>query len=190
MKGDAMGRKLDYGNLRTEYPNLGVCAARKRLFLCSLLQDDYGEDYDCTLTSLACVFGEQYYGDIERIAKKYGYDGAKRGTNPLTVKQITTEFMREKQMSGVARSAYGKSIGWSYRMVKRLIDHGIPVLLNLFDDGRGYYHDHTVTIIGYEQYQRGMFLLIYDNWHHGVTMIDYKKLCMISSINWVDDMQK
>lgn len=185
-----MGKKLDYGNLKTEYPNLGNCTARKRLFLSSLLQDDYGEDNDCTITSLSCIFGEMHYSDIERIARKYGYDGQKSGTNPLMIKRITSEFMREKQMSGTARSAYGKSIGWSYRTAKRLIDNGVPVLLNLFDDGRGYYHNHTVTIIGYEQYQRGVFLLIYDNWHHGVTMIDYKKLCMISSINWVDGIRK
>lgn len=185
-----MGKKLDYKNLKTEYPDLGKCKARKRLFLTSLLQDDYGEDYDCTITSLSCVFGESYYSDFERIAKKYGYDGVKRGTNPLTVKKITSDFLREKHMGGTAKSAYGKSLGWSFSMIKSKINSGIPVLLNLWDDGRGYYHDHTVTVIGYEEYQRGLFLLTFDNWNRGVTMIDYKKLCTVSSINWVDGIKR
>lgn len=185
-----MGKKLDYGNLKTEYPNLGKCKARKRLFLSSLLQNDYGEDNDCTITSLSCVFGEAYYGDIERIAKKYGYDGQKRGTNPLTIKKITSELMKENCMPGVAHSAYGKALGWSFGTVKKNIDAGIPMLLNMWSDGRGYYSNHTVTIIGYEEYQRGLFLLVFDNWHHGVAMIDYKKLCVISSLNWVDGTER
>lgn len=181
-----MGKKLDYGNLKTEYPNLGKRTARKRLFLSSLLQDDYGEDNDCTITSLSCIFGESHYNDIERIAKKYGYNGQKRGTSPLMIKKITTEFMHEKQIPGVAYSAYGKSFGWGFGAVKKKIDAGIPMLLNMWSDGRGYYCNHTVTIVGYEEYQRGLFLLVFDNWHHGVTMVDYKKLSVISSLNWAE----
>ena len=48
----------------------------------------YEGGLDCTLTSLACIFGERYYGDIEKIAEKYGYNGDKWGTNPLAVKAI------------------------------------------------------------------------------------------------------
>lgn len=181
-----MSKRLSYDNLYSEYPDLGGRVARKRVFLQSLLQDDYGEAYDCTITSLACIFGAEHYGEIEAIAKRYGYDGKKCGTSPLTVRKILSDILKLLHKSGKPKSAYAKGIGWNFSLVKRLVSGGTPVVLNLWNDGRGYYHDHTVTIIGTEEYKKNRFLLVYDNWSLGVSLIDYQKLCVISSINWVD----
>ena len=59
-------------------------------------------------------------------------------------------------------------------------------MLNLWDDGRGYYHDHSVVLVGVEEYQRAKILLVLDNWHETVSLVDYRKLSLFSSINWVE----
>ena len=181
-----MKKRLDYITLQYEYPDRGKQLFRQMIPLQPLLQRNYGEDLDCTITSMACIFGEKYYGQIESIARLYGYDGEKRGTNPLTVRRIMADFLRAQHMTGTARSGYGKGIGWRWDTVKRLIARQTTVILNLWYDGRGYYHDHTVTVIGVEEYRKDRFLLVLDNWNESVSLIDYKKLSTISSINWVE----
>lgn len=180
-----MGRRLYYGSLTGEYPSLGARVERKVLRMKALLQDDYGDRLDCTITSMACVFGEAHYSELERIAKRYGYNGKTCGTNPLVVQRIMQVFMKEHKLKGRPCSAYGKGIGWNFATIKRLINGGTPVILNLWTDGRGYYKDHSVTIVGYEEYEHGQFLLVYDNWFRGVSMIDYGKLSVVSSVNFV-----
>lgn len=180
-----MGKQLTRTLLNTEYPNRGKRTRYDVLSLRPLLQKNYGEKNDCTITSLACIFGEGHYAEIEKIAKKYGYDGKKKGTNPLTVKAIMKDFLRKwKMLSPKPFSAYGKGAGWTFNLITQLIKNRIPVVLNLWDDGRGYYHDHSVVIVGIEEYERAKFLLVYDNWNSSISYIDYGKLCFISSINW------
>ena len=181
-----MKKRLDYTTLQYEYPDRGKQLSRQLIPLQPLLQRNYGEELDCTITSMACIFGEKYYGVIELIARSYGYDGDMRGTNPLTVRRIMAEFMDCSHMTGTARSAYGKGIGWRWATVKRLVSRQTPVILNLWNDGRGYYHDHTVTVIGVEEYRKDRFLLVLDNWNESISLIDYRKLSTISSINWVE----
>lgn len=181
-----MGKRLDYTKLAAEYPNRGQQTYRELIPLRALLQKNYGERLDCTITSMACIFGEGHYSEIEAIARKYGYDGEKYGTNPLTVRRIMRDFLQHWNMPGKPRSAYGKGVGWNFSTIKHLIHGKAPVVLNLWDDGRGYYHDHSVTIIGAEEYERARFLIVLDNWNASMSLIDYKKLSVISSINWVE----
>ena len=181
-----MKKRLDYITLQHEYPDRGKQLFRQLIPLHPHLQRNYGEELDCTITSMACIFGEEHYEQIEAIARRYGYDGEKRGTNPLTVRRIMVDCLRAQHRTGTARSAYGKGIGLRWATVKRLIARQTPVILNLWNDGRGYYHDHTVTVIGVEEYRKDRFLLVLDNWNESVSLIDYKKLSIISSINWVE----
>lgn len=180
-----MGTRLDYTRLEQEYPNRGKQTYRKLLTgYKALLQRDYGLAQDCTLTCLACIFGAEHYGDIERVAQRHGYNGDTYGTHPWTVKPIMAEFMAAQGLHGSAKAAYGKGIGWCFGTVRRLIEGGMPVVLNLWRDGRGYYADHSVVIIGVEEYRRARFLVVYDCWNDSASLIDYNKLSMISGINW------
>lgn len=171
-------------NLTKEYPNLGKRVGYKNLGGNALLQKDFGKAKDCTLTSLAFLYGVERYPQVERIAERHGYDGDLHGTNPLTIKKIMQECNRQFGVGGTCHAKYGKGIGYTYKSIKDLIDGGTYVLLSLLDDGRKYYHNHTVTVIGYEEYERGRFLLVYDNWNSYVSYIDYDKLSFISSVNW------
>ena len=102
-----MKKRLDYITLQYEYPDRGKQLSRQVIPLQPLLQQNYGEALDCTITSLACIFGERYYSVIESIARRYGYDGERCGTNPLTVRRIMADFMKKQNMTGTARSGYG-----------------------------------------------------------------------------------
>lgn len=181
-----MTHRLDYSWLAMEYPKRGKQTYRKLIPMTGLLQKNYGKRQDCTLTSLACIYGARWYGVIEKIALKYGYDGDKKGTNPLTVKAITRELLKTLHEPGKPRSAYGKIVGWNWRTARALAERGIPAVLNLWDDGRGYYHDHSVVLVGVEAYERAKFLLVLDNWHETISLIDYGKLSAVSSLNWVE----
>lgn len=182
-----MGTRLDYSRLETEYPDRGKQLYRKLLTpYKALLQKNYGLKQDCTLTCLACIFGEGHYGAIERIAIRHGYNGETYGTHFWTIRAIMAEFLRTWGMAGSARAAYGKGLGWRWSTVKNLIaQRSAPVVLNLYRDGRDYYSTHSVTVVGVEEYERARFLLVYDNWSEGLSLVDYDKLSIISSINWV-----
>ena len=63
------------------------------------------------------------------------------------------------------------------------------MILNLSTDGRNYYKDHSVLIIGYREIKlsnnkKMFFLKIKDNWTKETTYIDYSKLSVICSINY------
>lgn len=182
-----MGTRLDYTRLEEEYPQRGKQVYRKLLTpYKALLQRDYGLRQDCTLTCMACIFGEGHYGALERIAIRHGYNGETHGTWPWTVRAIMAEFLRTWGISGQPRAAYGKGVGWRWSTVKGIIaQRSAPVILNLWRDGRGYYADHSVTVIGVEEYERARFLVVYDCWSEGLSLVDYDKLSIISSINWV-----
>lgn len=179
-----MAKQLTLKNLRSYYEpgELRKSATLKTVPI--MLQKDYGEEMDCTVTSLAAIFGgSDSYPLIERIAKKYGYTG-KRGSNPVVVRKIMAEIMKELGVHGTPRSAYGKNICWKFDTIQMILSRNEPVILNLWDDGRHYYHDHTVTVIGMRLYEHGRFLVVYDNWNKTPGLIDYDKLSVISSINW------
>ena len=182
-----MGKKrLWKNNLSLEYPDLGsgneVVIREKS----GLLQKNYGLPLDCTLTCLAFMFGEQHYDTIENIAETLGYDGNKSGTYAFTIKAIMRRVMKSVGVSGVCKSAYCKGIGYTWKRIKGLIDNNHYIVLSMSDDGRGYYKSHSVTIIGYAEYRKHRFLVVYDNWNTTPSYIDYNKMCMIASINWYE----
>ena len=173
-------------NLHDEYPDLGMLTGYKSLGGRALLQKNYGQKNDCTLTSLAFLYGVEKYPQIEQIAMRYGYDGKKNGTSPFVVRKIMLACNKQFSVSGTCCVRYGKGISFDYETVKSVIDKGHYLLLNLWKDGRDYYKNHAVTVIGYEAYERGRFLIVFDNWNSTYSYIDYGKLSLISSVNWME----
>lgn len=179
-----MGKRLCKNTLESEYGKgeLAEYIANARC----LLQKNYGEDYDCTLTSLAAIFGDEHYDLIEAHAKKHGYVGKTTGTNPLKVKAIMQGVVKDIGIDGVCRSRYGKGFGFSWYTIGELLKRGHHVVLNIYQDGRGYYKNHSVLIVGIARYGSHRLLAVHDNWNEGVSYVDYDKMCLISSINWYE----
>ena len=156
-----------------------------------LLQNDYGEACDCTLTSITAVikfFRQDYniqeiYNWVEKIAKAYGYRGD-HGTYSLVIKTV---YKKSLQGFGIneykPKSYYLKDICYDYELIKSEIDNNKPILLNLWKDGRDFYKNHTVLIVGYYYLNNNQrFLMVQDNWYRTPSFIDYNLLSTISSV--------
>lgn len=151
-----------------------------------LLQRDYGKANDCTLTCITAMLStgnpEVVYKKVESIAKKYFYDGDKFGTIPFFIKSILDE-----SAAADSESRYGKGVGFNWSDIKKLIKQNKPIILSLVNDGRGYYMNHSITIAGYKEFNKGKIriLAVYDNWRKTIAYLDFNKLPTICSINYL-----
>ena len=161
-----------------------------------LLQDDYGEDNDCTLTSITCAIKRlnrsmrenEIYDIVEGIAKKYFYNGKVYGTIPLFIKSIWDEANRKCNCKLLTGWRVFKGLGFNQNSIKELIDKDRLVILSLHSDGRYYYRDHTITVLGYNLYElhgpAHASFAVYDHSYRSVSYIDYDELSIISSIHY------
>lgn len=160
-----------------------------------LLQKNYGEEQDCTLTSMTALIQfytkekvEDIYTEVEKVAKKLGYKG-NVGTNPIVIRTLMWTLFNKFKIKKLCCSCYLKSVGFTIKFIKQLIKKDIPIILNLSTDGRNYYKNHSVLIVGYREIKSPnnktmFFLKIKDNWTKETVYIDYSKLNMICSINY------
>lgn len=167
------------------YGPITFCAESRISGYTPLLQDNYGKDNDCTLTCITSILSEGQpqgtYEKVEAIALKYGYNGDGSGTNPFAIKTIL-----DKASGTRSKRGYGKGIGYTWKKIKSLIAEDKPIILSLNNDGRDCYVNHSVVIAGVKEFDnKYKFLRVYDNWYLTPGYIDYKKLSMISSINYL-----
>ena len=159
-----------------------------------LLQNDYGEENDCTITSITTIIAArlpqlniyEIYNQVETIARKYGYTG-NNGTNPIVIRKVYQESLNSFGIMYSVTSKYMKGIGFTWNFIKDRIErNNQPILLNLWKDGRNYYYSHSVVIVGYAYTHNKKFLVVYDNWIKDYSYIDYDKLSLISSIQVIN----
>lgn len=161
-----------------------------------LLQENYGGANDCTLTSITTILSyylpnkpvEEIYNVVEKHGLKLFYTGEK-GTNPIVMRTIMNLAAKDLGLKKSAVVRYGKNISYNYAGIKKHIDEGRPVMLSVYKDGRGFYDDHSTTIIGYGEYKidkqrKARMLKIYDNWYDEVTYVDYDLIHMFSSLHY------
>ena len=166
----------------------------KILSFTPLLQSNYGKEKDCTLCSItAYIYNEtkdisplEIYSKVEKIATKYFYNGDIYGTIPFFNGRILSEALENQQKIG---QKYFKGIGFSFTNIQTLINNNKPVILSINSDGRDFYKNHTVTIIGYKIYRMDdkkdfYMLAVYDNWSKTVRYIDYRAMSYLSSITY------
>jgi hypothetical protein len=127
----------------------------------AFLQNDYGGDGDCTLTAILTVTSfyrselniNDVYDYIEKIAKKYFYN-PKLGTAPFFNKAIVKEVFNHFKIQKPVYSKYLKNIGFNINTIMDEIRIGChPIILSITKDGRKYYNNHTITIVGYNIYE-------------------------------------
>ncbi len=115
----------------------------------------------CTITALTSVFRHiqvqtadrqipaaniSLFDQIEATAARYGYHLKRGRTNPLLIGAIVRNLYRQFQLTGRA----GSTILWPAACIRRELDAGYPVLLNI---ACGHYRHHTVTVVGYQLWQ-------------------------------------
>lgn len=175
--------------VNTNYEHAKAQARKQLQHFPFLLQNDYGGTLDCTITSITAVKAykgderdtKEIYGEVESVSKKYGYKSEIWGSIPLFTRKVLNEVFNTK-----SKVKYFKGIGFNFDTIKNLIDKGQPIILSMANDGRGYYKNHTVTVIGYVIYQEARMLIVADNWNGSVSYLDYGKLSKISSLNWIE----
>lgn len=159
-----------------------------------LLRDlEYGKQ-NCTLAAITRLFAfhrdnsgkkdipesNKLYGDIKEIAKVFGYSGDK-GTNPTKINNIINYLLLKYGYAGKGFSTYI----WDFKTVKREIDKGKPLILNI---AFGYYRDHSVSVVGYSEFTKGKgvfkrtkkFIKVYDGWTNLNRFVDYSRINIAS----------
>lgn len=174
------------GSTRSYKEDNRVAISTLATFPC-LLQDDFGEDNDCTLTSITAILCyykpnadvAATYATVEEVARKYGYTGTK-GTNPLVIRSVFTKAWQKVLFDDRSRikSKYLKGVCWDFVTIKELIDEGTPAILSFWKAGK--YKNHSVTVIGYNT--TGEKILIADNWSATPQWIAVKDVSFISSL--------
>ena len=162
-----------------------------------LLQADYGEANDCTLTSMTAIVYflsngkysvETIYDYVEQTAKKYGYRGAS-GTPLVTIRKIFHNSLKKFKLPK-AFAKYGKDLGFTFKNIQGEINKKNPLILSIDKDGRNYYNDHSVTVIGYEIYSVGaqevIILLLQDNWYKSIGYLDYNRVSTVATLHYSD----
>ena len=172
--------------------------SEKLLKFSPLLQENYGGDGDCTLTSITACMNyylksskpiQEIYNYVEKVAKKWGYRGDK-GTMPVFIQAIYNSVLKKFPCKRKSTCfGYYKNIGFNFNTIKKLIDKSIPMVMSINNDGRNYYTNHSITIVGYRTYkinakQTAHMLIIYDNWYESISFIDYDVLPLIAVINY------
>ena len=174
---------------------------QNRLNMRALLQNDYGAEKDCSLTSITTLIDyhirhgreiQEIYDKVEAIAKTHKYNGETYGTASLTIKKILGEAYTSFGITKPAKEKLFKNLGYDYTFIKTRIDTNTPLILTMWNDGRDYYVNHSVTVIGYRTFlleKDGKRLLrptlmVYDNWFRTTGYLDFTRLGVISSINY------
>ena len=188
------GKRLYKGNI-ANYVSTAACPEPKVVpGISPLLQNDYGERDDCTLTSITCVVKwmrpsldvNKIYNKVETTAKRYGYKG-QGGTPSLAIKALYQNIINAFGLNKKVYNRYLKNIGFGWNYIKKEIDEYQPVLLNLWKDGRDFYANHTILIVGYLEVNGYRMLAVYDNWYKGISYVDYDKLGIICSIDFLEN---
>ena len=163
-----------------------------------LLQNDYGDDSDCSITSITtCILKYAPFlkdTDVYNIVAEYGksksfYNGKLYGTIAFSIKNIFDQSLKKLKINLKTKSAYIKGVGFNLNSIKTILNNQKPIILTMHNDGRDYYKMHSITIIGYDIYSLNNkktipFLLVYDNWTKTSNYIDYTRLSSLSCINY------
>lgn len=162
-----------------------------------LLQVNYNGEGDCTLisiTTILCYYLEytksvqEIYDIIEEYAEKIFYND-NCDTIPNFIQSIINRAAAKVGLKANSFSKNFKENGVTWDRIKKLIQGNRPVILSLSNDGREYYANHSITIVGYNEYKIDgdnivRMLRVYDSWRETISFVDFKKIGRVCCINY------
>ncbi len=186
--------------LLKNYGVTGASCTREKVLsgFVPLLQDDYGVNNCCSITSITAALmntgitknesptAKETFDRVHKNAKLFFF--GKRGTNPFMIKPIFDRTLRQAGKPGHTGFGFVKGLGVRFTDIEKKINAGTPLVFSLLWDGNGFYKDHTMLIVGVAVYRaKGKdhrFLLLHDNWAKTVSYLDYDRLPPVCSVNW------
>ena len=177
--------------------NVSSSAARLISNFQPVVKKDSGLISDCTLLSISAIISyhikytksiQDIYDIVESIAEDFLYSGY--FTIPDFIKIVIDRTLKKMNIIGESHWSTYKKPDLIYNDIKTLIQKNKPIILSISSDGREYYKDHSVIIIGYIEYNIGInkkvrLLKVYDNCYDSISYIDYEKMNKICCINYL-----
>lgn len=162
-------------------------------------QSDWGKAGDCTITSIASIFynylgKSKPFGEIYNIVESKGYEWGYGdfGTHIYSMRTIMNKVAKELGLPQRTTVKYGKGVLWNFETIKKNLAGGKYTMLSFKDDGRDYYGAHSVTVVGYAQYNVKLetgetkvekFIAIKDNWSKDTRWLDYEMIDFVSAVH-------
>lgn len=128
------------------------------------------------------------YNCIKEIAQRYFYDGRSWGLIPVFGKAILGQaFYRFTINHSRFQSRLFKNIGFNINTITSIINKCKPIIMSMKNDGRNCYHNHSVVIVGYVDFQDEnskvkRMLLIHDGIEATYSYLDYNEISTCSMI--------
>ena len=177
--------------------NVSSSAARLISNFQPVVKKDSGLTSDCTLLSISAIIdyytkytksSQDIYDIVESVAEDFFYNRC--FTIPDFIKIVIDRTLKEINIIGESHWYFYKKTDLMYNDIKTLIQKNKPIILSLVSDGREYYKDHSVIVIGYIEYNIGInkkvrLLKVYDNCYDSISYIDYEKMDKVCCINYL-----
>ena len=158
------------------------------------LTSSFSGDNDCSLVAIATAAKwlrtrakynnipysiQDIYSDVYAVALNNGYTEA-GGTNYLKIPTIVERVFKKW---GYNISSYNRI--WSLFEVckQHLNELNNPLLFSI---ASGYYGNHTVTVMGYYEYDVASFLAVKDGWVTATRYIHYEELGLITGLTTIN----
>jgi len=194
------GKRLCLDNIEDYMITMGYISDDYKEFtsklpIVGILQRDFEDKNDCTISSITSYVKYftkdaestiDVYNYVREISKKYFYNGDTYGFVIVFIKNVLDKVLSHFHESRKTKCLYVKGLGFNLDTMIRILDWGIPIILSVTSDGRGYYSRHTVTVYGYHKFISSggtkVMLMVYDNWNSTRSYIDYSKMSALCSI--------
>ncbi len=131
---------------------------------------------------------QEVYDLVTKIAKQYLYDGKSWGLIPFISKAILGQaFYYYVIKHSRFQTHYFKNIGFNINKIISIINKCKPIIMSMRRDGRNCYHNHSVVIVGYVDFQDEngkvkRMLLIHDGVEAAFSYLDYDEISTYSLI--------
>lgn len=181
LEGYAISDHITY--MADRYGNYSYESGKSLSGFVGLNMNNYGGNNDCSLVSITAVANwyrsiypnipssiSDIYNDVLEVGKKHGYTTTV-GTDPTKIDDIIEDSFKKWGYTIDATNSYILLFNTFKEQINE--PNANPLLFNI---ATGYYASHTVTVIGYRDYDVADFLMVKDNWSTSTRYIHWQQM--------------